>query len=93
MDWRLSTAHAHEGHDGPGHWWRIGVDGEGLEQVTAESTIHYDGAGDPTGQGFVSASREGLLGYDSDGGPPVILVKDRAVRALTWGRARFEFLD
>lgn len=80
----VSTAHAHDNHNIPGDWWRVGLDGANPTQITALQTIHYDGRTDPGGEWLFIATREGVMQVDVDTGAVIRLQATRTARALDW---------
>ncbi|MEM7152257.1 MAG: hypothetical protein AAF799_05410 [Myxococcota bacterium] len=68
----------------PADWFGIAIDGHQLAQVSALSTIHYDGSVSADAWTMVAATREGIELIDLVEGHAERLVSSRAVRAVGW---------
>lgn len=79
---QLGAAWAHNGHDQPGDWWRVSLDGSDPVQVSYLSTILYAGAIDPNGDTLYTATREGVQRVDLATGDARVVLADRTVRDL-----------
>jgi hypothetical protein len=77
----VPSAVAHSSHDSAADWWRVSLDGTTLEQVSALSTVVYDGGALPSG-GLVAATGDGVVIIDPDSGTATTALTTRTVRAV-----------
>lgn len=81
-DWILPSAHAHDGHGGPGDWWRVSIDGGEPERITSLHTTQYDATVSSDGRTLYAASAAGVVGVDLATGDAESAFAARTIRAV-----------